>query len=98
MLSARNSNALLLSYVCIKFIFHHCRKKMRSTSQYIYDTLFINGENSDVKIIACGREWKLHKVYLCQVIFSFDRSVYINECMKFKKCRCPVAALCALYI
>uniref|UniRef100_A0A2K5IVD5 BTB domain-containing protein n=1 Tax=Colobus angolensis palliatus TaxID=336983 RepID=A0A2K5IVD5_COLAP len=42
------------------------RKKLRSTSKYIYQTLFLNGENSDIKICALGEEWRLHKIYLCQ--------------------------------
>ncbi|KAI7793192.1 germ cell-less protein-like 1 [Triplophysa rosa] len=42
------------------------RKKLKSTSKYIYQTLFLNGENSDIKICALGQEWKLHKIYLCQ--------------------------------
>ncbi|XP_053501387.1 germ cell-less protein-like 1 [Ictalurus furcatus] len=43
-----------------------CRKKLKSTSKYIYQTLFLNGENSDIRICALGQEWNLHKVYLCQ--------------------------------
>uniref|UniRef100_A0A1A8CEJ6 Germ cell-less homolog 1 n=1 Tax=Nothobranchius kadleci TaxID=1051664 RepID=A0A1A8CEJ6_NOTKA len=42
------------------------RKKLKSTSKYIYQTLFLNGENSDIRICALGQEWNLHKVYLCQ--------------------------------
>nr|XP_033805091.1 germ cell-less protein-like 1 [Geotrypetes seraphini] len=42
------------------------RKKLKSTSRYIYQTLFLNGENSDIKICALGQEWSLHKIYLCQ--------------------------------
>ncbi|XP_054854185.1 germ cell-less protein-like 1 [Eublepharis macularius] len=42
------------------------RKKLKSTSKYIYQTLFLNGENSDINICALGEEWNLHKVYLCQ--------------------------------
>ncbi|XP_033644165.1 germ cell-less protein-like 1 isoform X2 [Asterias rubens] len=42
------------------------RKKLKSTSKYIYDTLFVNGENSDITIFALGKEWYLHKIYLCQ--------------------------------
>ncbi|KAM9793911.1 germ cell-less protein-like 1 [Syngnathus typhle] len=42
------------------------RKKLKSTSNYIYQTLFLNGENSDISICALGQEWKLHKLYLCQ--------------------------------
>ncbi|KTF78131.1 hypothetical protein cypCar_00046963, partial [Cyprinus carpio] len=43
-----------------------CRKKLKSTSKYIYQTLFLNGENSDIQIRALGQEWNLHKIYLCQ--------------------------------
>lgn len=46
----------------------HCpeRKRLRTTSEYIYNVLFLEGENSDISIYALGHEWKLHKVYLCQ--------------------------------
>lgn len=43
------------------------RKKLMTTSQYIYRTLFLEGQNSDVTIVALGVDWCLHKVYLCQV-------------------------------
>ncbi|KTF77098.1 hypothetical protein cypCar_00024441 [Cyprinus carpio] len=43
------------------------RKKLKSTSKYIYQTLFLNGEKSDIQIRALGQEWNLHKIYLCQV-------------------------------
>lgn len=42
------------------------RKKMKSTSNYIYSTLFLNGENSDICVRALNRTWNLHKLYLCQ--------------------------------
>ncbi|XP_023229079.1 germ cell-less protein-like 1 [Centruroides sculpturatus] len=42
------------------------RRKLMSTSQYIYKTLFLQGQNSDITIVALSQEWKLHKVYLCQ--------------------------------
>nr|XP_054773140.1 germ cell-less protein-like 1 [Lytechinus pictus] len=42
------------------------RKKMKSTSKYIYNALFVNGENSDITIHALGKDWPLHKIYLCQ--------------------------------
>lgn len=45
------------------------RKKMKSTSKYIYKALFVNGENSDVTIHALGKEWPLHKIYLCQSFY-----------------------------
>ncbi|KAM8788386.1 LOW QUALITY PROTEIN: germ cell-less protein-like 1 [Rhynchonycteris naso] len=48
-------------------------RRKKSTSKYIYQTLFLsltslflNGENSDIKICALGEEWSLHKIYLCQ--------------------------------
>lgn len=44
-----------------------CRKRLKSTSKYIYQTLFLDGENSDIKIYALGQEWNLHKIYLSQV-------------------------------
>ncbi|XP_064328596.1 germ cell-less protein-like 1 [Phalacrocorax carbo] len=49
---------------CVSVFLH--RKQLKSTSKYIYQTLFVNGENSDVKICALGEEWNLHKIYLCQ--------------------------------
>lgn len=42
------------------------KKRMKSTSSYIFKTLFIDGENSDIKVRALNHEWKLHKIYLCQ--------------------------------
>ncbi|XP_030739537.1 LOW QUALITY PROTEIN: germ cell-less protein-like 1 [Globicephala melas] len=41
------------------------RKTLKSTSKYIYQTLFLNDENSDIKICAL-EEWSLHEMYLCQ--------------------------------
>ena len=38
------------------------KKKLRTTSAYIYDTLFVGGQDYDVVVAAMGREWKLHKV------------------------------------
>ncbi|KAK2709599.1 germ cell-less protein-like 1 [Artemia franciscana] len=42
------------------------RKKLQSTSDYIYRTMFLEGQNSDVTIVALGRSWKLHRVNLSQ--------------------------------
>lgn len=39
---------------------------MLSTPQYIYQALFKEGTDSDITLVALEREWKLHKVYLCQ--------------------------------
>lgn len=43
-----------------------CKKKMKSTTNYIYKTLFVDGENSDIKVRALNKNWFLHKLYLCQ--------------------------------
>ena len=42
------------------------RRRLKSTSDYIYNALFLEGENSDIKIQALNCEWNLHKVYLRQ--------------------------------
>ncbi|XP_065175515.1 germ cell-less protein-like 1 [Sycon ciliatum] len=42
------------------------QKRIASTSQYIYSKLFLDGTGSDVTIVALGRDWHLHRVYLCQ--------------------------------
>merc|ERR1719273_1027950 len=42
------------------------RRKLRTTSRYIFETLFLEGKDSDVTVIALNREWKLHKLYLSQ--------------------------------
>ena len=42
------------------------KKRMKSTSAYIYKTLFVDGEGSDVTVCALGHSWRLHKLYLCQ--------------------------------
>ena len=48
------------------------RKKMKSTTDYIYNTLFLNGENSDLCVTALNKEWKLHKIYLCQSPYFYS--------------------------
>ncbi|KAK7113038.1 germ cell-less protein-like 1 [Littorina saxatilis] len=42
------------------------RKRFQSTSKYIVKTLFEEGANSDVTIHALGKDWRLHRLYLCQ--------------------------------
>ncbi|CAL2040887.1 unnamed protein product [Caenorhabditis brenneri] len=39
------------------------------TCAYVYNKLFIQGEESDITIAACGKEWKVHKLYLKQTKF-----------------------------
>jgi len=45
------------------------RRRSKSTSQYIYNALFVSGQGSDVIVEAFNKQWKLHKVYLKQAEF-----------------------------
>lgn len=45
------------------------RKRLMTTSQYIYRALFQEGQNNDITLIALGKSWRLHKVYLMQSAF-----------------------------
>ena len=38
------------------------RRKLKTTSRYIFETLFVEGQDSDITLFALNREWKLHKV------------------------------------
>ena len=42
------------------------KKRLKTTSRYIYETLFLEGRESDIIVSALNREWKLHKLYLGQ--------------------------------
>lgn len=42
------------------------RKKLLTTTQYIYQALFKEHRNYDISVMALGKVWRLHKVYLCQ--------------------------------
>ncbi|XP_059535036.1 germ cell-less protein-like 1 [Myotis daubentonii] len=53
-------------------------KKVKVTSDYAYNTLFLNGETSDIKIRALGRVWCLHKMYLCQS--GYFATLFKNGC------------------
>lgn len=39
---------------------------MLTTAQYIYKTFYVEQQNSDVTVVALGKQWHLHKIYLCQ--------------------------------
>ncbi|XP_032746041.1 germ cell-less protein-like 2 [Rattus rattus] len=41
------------------------RKRIKISSNYAYENLFLNGNDSDIKVCALGRTWCLHKVFLC---------------------------------
>lgn len=40
-----------------------------TTPQYIYKTFFVEEQNSDISVMALGKVWHLHKIYLCQSPF-----------------------------
>ncbi|XP_037032912.1 protein germ cell-less [Bradysia coprophila] len=42
------------------------KKKLLTTTQYIYQALYKEQLNSDITVLALGKTWRLHKVYLCQ--------------------------------
>ncbi|XP_059107453.1 germ cell-less protein-like 1 [Peromyscus eremicus] len=42
------------------------RRSREDRSRSIYESLFLRGEDSDVKICAFEEEWCLHRVYLCR--------------------------------
>ncbi|KAM3171507.1 hypothetical protein ACTXT7_016490 [Hymenolepis weldensis] len=39
-------------------------KRIRATYDYVYEQMFLKGENSDITVIALEREWHLHRVFL----------------------------------
>ncbi|XP_043480223.1 protein germ cell-less [Leptopilina heterotoma] len=42
------------------------RRKLLTTAQYIYKTLFLEEKGSDITVLILGRAWRLHKVYISQ--------------------------------
>jgi len=36
------------------------KKRLKTTSRYIYETLFMEGRDSDIIVSALNRDWKLH--------------------------------------
>ncbi|KAK0182164.1 hypothetical protein PV327_000327 [Microctonus hyperodae] len=42
------------------------RRKLLTTAQYIYKTLFQEEKGSDITVFMLGRPWRLHKVYISQ--------------------------------
>lgn len=54
---------MILTHAIFLFYF---RKRLLTTTQYIYQTLFKDEKNADISVMALGKVWHLHKVYLCQ--------------------------------
>ncbi|KAF7990963.1 hypothetical protein HCN44_000768 [Aphidius gifuensis] len=42
------------------------KRKLLTTAQYIYKTLFQEEKGSDITVFILGRPWRLHKVYISQ--------------------------------
>ncbi|KAL2734384.1 protein germ cell-less [Vespula squamosa] len=42
------------------------KRKLLTTAQYIYKTLFQEEKGSDITVLMLGRAWRLHKVYISQ--------------------------------
>lgn len=42
------------------------KRKLLTTAQYIYKTLFQEEKGSDVTVLMLGKAWRLHKVYITQ--------------------------------
>lgn len=49
------------------YFFNFCRRKLLTTAQYIYKTLFQEEKGSDITVFMLGKAWRLHKVYISQV-------------------------------
>ncbi|XP_041502222.1 germ cell-less protein-like 2 [Microtus oregoni] len=45
------------------------RKKLKLSSKYAYENLFLDGKDTDIRIRALEVEWPLHKAFLCQSPF-----------------------------
>ncbi|CAH6779984.1 germ cell-less protein-like 2 [Phodopus roborovskii] len=53
--------------VTLQYVFDFIQRKRRKlSSMHNYQTLFLGGEASDIKIRALGKIWSLHKTFLCQ--------------------------------
>ncbi|EDV98399.1 protein germ cell-less [Drosophila grimshawi] len=48
------------------------KKKLLTTTQYIYKALFKEQKNSDVAVMALDKVWHLHKVYLSQSPYFYS--------------------------
>lgn len=61
------------------------KKKLLTTTQYIYQALFKDQTNSDISVMAQGKIWHLHKVYLCQspYFYSMFNGSWKESCQDF---------------
>ncbi|CAL1279551.1 unnamed protein product [Larinioides sclopetarius] len=56
------------------------RRKVMSTTRYVYQALFEEGQGSDVRIAALNRTWNLHRLYLSQS--PYFNSMFNGEWME----------------
>uniref|UniRef100_A0A1A9WV05 BTB domain-containing protein n=1 Tax=Glossina brevipalpis TaxID=37001 RepID=A0A1A9WV05_9MUSC len=61
------------------------KKRLLSTTQYIYQALFKEQKNSDIAIMALNKVWNLHKVYLSQspYFYSMFNGSWRESCQDF---------------
>ncbi|XP_055839558.1 protein germ cell-less [Episyrphus balteatus] len=61
------------------------KKRLLTTTQYIYQALFKEQTNFDISVMAQGNIWHLHKVYLCQspYFFSMFNGSWKESCQDF---------------
>ncbi|XP_014085304.2 protein germ cell-less [Bactrocera oleae] len=61
------------------------KKRLLTTTQYIYQALFKEQKNSDIAVMALGKVWNLHKVYLCQspYFYSMFNGSWKESCQDF---------------
>ena len=52
---------------------------MKTTSEYIYETLFINGENSDISIDAMGKKYNVVFVGFCMLLIGNGNYLSVSE-------------------
>lgn len=84
-------NILCISSVVLTFVNDflifvlYFRKKLLTTTQYIYQALFKEQKNSDIAIMALGKVWNLHKVYLSQspYFYSMFNGSWKESCQDF---------------
>ena len=53
------------------------RRKLKTTSRYIFETLFVEGQDSDITLFALNREWKLHKVKKGRFVNTIEIGIFI---------------------
>ncbi|KAG8037009.1 hypothetical protein G9C98_004331 [Cotesia typhae] len=55
------------------------KRKLLTTAQYIYKTLFQEEKGSDITVYMLGRPWRLHKVYISQSPYFATLSIVLGS-------------------